>query len=828
MLLPHITFFFLIMLKSCSSIDTISVSQNITDGQTIFSKEEKFEMGFFSPDTSKNRYLGIWFKNTSPITVVWVANRDTPLVDSLSMAKFDSQGIMSVINSTGSIIWSTSNYSSAPKTNYINPILQLLDDGNLVIKEGNNVIWQSFDNPTDTMLSGMKLGKNFKTGQEIYLTSWKSADDPSTGDYTARFLMVKGKYQQVYVYKSSDIVTRIGPYNAIAFAGQPNYKANPLYVYKVDMVVNDDEMYFEFMYNSSTFFAKFIVTYTGNFEIWQLTMRTHQWIQDLALPANNCDDYKLCGPYGSCSTESSLSCACIDGFEVVDEQQSNADFSKGCKRSKALDCGPKEGFRMLSSMKLPDTQNASYNGSMNLIECKEACKSNCSCVAYANPNMNPGGLGCLLWFGDLVDIREYPLNGQDLYVRLAASELSDLGSSFPKKKKVVIEITLSVLAGLTLLCLILALYIRNKRKRKSYTERESEGRAIIMIDKDHKNSSNTANIELPVFSLSEILRATDNFSVNNLLGEGGFGSVYKGVLEQGQEIAVKRLSKSSRQGIDEFENEVICIAKLQHRNLVKLLGYCIQDDETMLIYEYMPNKSLDWFIFDNLRQSLLSWPQRFHIIHGIARGLLYLHQDSRLRVVHRDLKAGNILLDHNMNPKISDFGLARMFKEHESEANTKKVVGTLGYISPEYAVNGLFSVKSDIFSFGVLILEIVSGKKNRGFVNQDHHNSLLGHAWRLYKDGKSLDLVDASLGESLLVSQVQRCIHIGLLCVQHRAEDRPDTPFVVAMLGSEGSLPSPKEPGFFIQGSDQSCSSSSLPTLPPSLNGVTLSQIQGR
>ncbi|MFS7960590.1 putative protein kinase RLK-Pelle-DLSV family [Helianthus anomalus] len=318
-----------------------------------------------------------------------------------------------------------------------------------------------------------------------------------------------------------------------------------------------------------------------------------------------------------------------------------------------------------------------------------------------------------------------------------------------------------------------------------------------MSNKDYKGiNRHMGSVEVPLFSLAEISKATNDFSINNKLGQGGFGPVYKGVLKEGKEIAVKRLSKSSRQGLYEFENEVICIAKLQHRNLVKLLGYCIQDDEKMLIYEYMPNKSLDCFLFDESRKLKLDWQQRFHIIYGIARGLLYLHQDSRLKVVHRDLKAGNILLDHLMCQKISDFGLARMFKEDESETNTKRIVGTLGYISPEYVVNSLYSVKSDIFSFGVLVLEIVSGKKNRGFVDEDHDDNLLGHYKLAY-------------------------------CVQQRVEDRPDTQTVVAMLRGEGSLPSPKKPAFFIQDSEIN-SSSVLPLLSSSVNGMTLSQVDGR
>ncbi|XP_031281345.1 G-type lectin S-receptor-like serine/threonine-protein kinase SD1-1 [Pistacia vera] len=234
------------------------------------------------------------------------------------------------------------------------------------------------------------------------------------------------------------------------------------------------------------------------------------------------------------------------------------------------------------------------------------------------------------------------------------------------------------------------------------------------------------DLELPMFELAIITKATNNFSLSNKLGEGGFGAVYQGTLADGQEIAVKRLSNISRQGLNELKNEVSLIANLQHRNLVKLLGCCIEANEKLLIYELMPNKSLDYFIFDQSRSELLDWSKRFNIICGIARGLLYLHQDSRLRIIHRDLKASNVLLDHEMNPKISDFGLAKTFGGDQTEGNTKRLAGTYGYMAPEYASEGLFSVKSDVFSFGILLLEILIGVRNRGFYHLESGLNLTG------------------------------------------------------------------------------------------------------
>ncbi|KAL8189702.1 hypothetical protein R6Q57_028705 [Mikania cordata] len=378
---------------------------------------------------------------------------------------------------------------------------------------------------------------------------------------------------------------------------------------------------------------------------------------------------------------------------------------------------------------------------MNISECEEVCLKNCSCMAYANTNITGEGSGCLLWFNDLFDIRVISEGngGQDIFVRMSSSDL--VAQPVSKNQRMDNKfIILAVFLGVVVIGLSSTLLWYALRKR-NHSQKMGEGEPLQVCE------SQTEGMELPLFSFSVVAKSTDSFSPENKLGEGGFGSVYKGVLE-GKEIAVKRLSMTSKQGVNEFKNEVICISKLQHRNLVKLLGCSIQGDEKLLIYEYMPNRSLDLFIFDKAQSTCLDWNKRFNIIQGIARGLLYLHQDSRLRIIHRDLKASNILLDLDMNPKISDFGIARSFGGNETQASTERVVGTYGYMSPEYALNGHFSTKSDVFSFGVLVLEIVSGFRNRGFVHPKHGNNLIGHAWRVYNEGTSMELIDSTLEET--------------------------------------------------------------------------------
>ncbi|XP_048561421.1 cysteine-rich receptor-like protein kinase 10 isoform X1 [Triticum urartu] len=391
----------------------------------------------------------------------------------------------------------------------------------------------------------------------------------------------------------------------------------------------------------------------------------------------------------------------------------------------------------------------------------------------------------------------------------------------------VIALSVAASVALVALCFIVCCLRRLRTKNTKGKGALRGKRAHEFQEGDEVWEMEAELSEFAVFDFNQILEATGNFSEENKLGEGGFGPVYKGLFPDGVEIAVKRLDADSGQGFIEFKNEVELIAKLQHRNLVRLMGCCSQGEEKILVYEYLPNKSLDFFIFDEDRKALLDWDKRITIIVGTAEGLLYLHKHSRLRVIHRDLKPSNILLDSEMNAKISDFGLAKIFSSNNADTNTtRKVVGTYGYMAPEYASHGIFSIKSDVFSFGVLTLEIVSGKRNShecgAFIN------LLGHAWQLFQEESWSELIDAALVPNIHSTEMMRCINIALLCVQENAVDRPTMLDVIAMLSNKTMiLQKPKHPAYF---SLSTAGNKEAPTTTKScsVNDVTISTVTPR
>ncbi|XP_057454707.1 G-type lectin S-receptor-like serine/threonine-protein kinase CES101 isoform X2 [Lotus japonicus] len=480
-------------------------------------------------------------------------------------------------------------------------------------------------------------------------------------------------------------------------------------------------------------------------------------------------------------------------------------------------------------------KNKEYD-KLSLHDCGVKCLNNCSCFAFSHTNDDNSG--CQIWSrGSKFASSNY---GRPIYF-IPGNITTNGGKSKANMRKLWIE---SVIGGALLIPVsaivfyVLWLWRKHiieakqkwKRKKMLYDIGgiATPSQSPVYSKRKRSKKIHTTKYGMHMFSFESIESATDNFSSANKLGEGGFGPVYKGQLLDGREIAIKRLSTSSWQGLTEFKNEVKLIAKLQHTNLVKLHGFCIEREERMLIYEYMPNKSLDFYLFDSKNKILLDWKRRLGIIQGITRGIVYLHTYSRLTVIHRDLKPSNILLDSDMNPKISDFGLARIFGLKESKQNTNRVVGTYGYMSPEYALNGIVSPKIDVFSFGVMVLEIISGKKNASIYASDYPHSLLGRAWELWNTGKALELIDPILNGSCDVNEVLRCIHISLLCVQDQAEDRPTMSDVVFFLSGEAiQLARPKQLALFPHKKNKSI----CPIIDQnvhSINSVTISTLSAR
>ncbi|KAH1247648.1 G-type lectin S-receptor-like serine/threonine-protein kinase [Glycine max] len=635
----------LLFLSKASSIDTLTLSQSLPDGTTLVSKDETFELGFFSLRNSTNRYLGIWFKNIPVKTVVWVANRDYPLKDNSTKLIITNDGNLVLLTKNNKVQWSTNTTTKASR-----PILQLLNTGNLVLRNDNEdnknnnkssnnnnedrFLWQSFDYPSDTLLPGMKLGWYRKTGLNRRVIAWKNWDDPSPGNFS--WGITFDSNPEMVLWKGSFKYHRSGPWNGIRFSGAFG-GSNSLTNKSVISIVVMNQTLLRRQRN-----------------IWIPENGTWRLFQ--TAPRDICDTYNPCGSYANCMVDSSPVCQCLEGFKP----KSLDTMEQGCVRSEPWSCKVegRDGFRKFVGLKFPDTTHSWINKSMTLEECKVKCWENCSCTAYANLDIRGAGSGCSIWFGDLIDLKVVSQSGQYLYIRMADSQ-TDAKDAHKKKELLLI----GTIVPPIVLVILLAIFYSYKRKRK-YEEEN-----VSVVKKDEAGGQEDS-MELPLFDLATLVNATNNFSPDNKLGQGGFGPVYKGVLAGGQEIAVKRLSRSSGQGLTEFKNEVILCAKLQHRNLVK--------------------------------------------------------------------------------------------------------------------------------------------------------------AWKLWKEGIPGELIDNCLQDSCIISEALRCIHIGLLCLQHQPNDRPNMASVVVMLSSDNELTQPKEPGFLIDRVLIEEESQFRSQTSSSTNGVTISILAAR
>ncbi|KAK9063460.1 hypothetical protein SSX86_017330 [Deinandra increscens subsp. villosa] len=435
-------------------------------------------------------------------------------------------------------------------------------------------------------------------------------------------------------------------------------------------------------------------------------------------------------------------------------------------------------------MLVPGTNRSVYV----LAECwKTLSPSSCrACLENASTSI----LNCLPWSeGRVLNtgcfMRYSDTNFLNPIVIASTSRSSNTGK--------IIAIVVSVVSSVVVFTVVLmiVLYVRRHRyiqqKRKGYYDADKMAKVL-----------NDSSLN---FKYSSIEKATGNWDEANKLGQGGFGTVYKGVLSDGREIAVKRLFFNNKFRAADFYNEVNMISSVEHKNLVRLLGCSCSGPESILVYEYLPNMSLNLFIFDEIKGRELSWEKRFEIIIGVAEGLVYLHENNKTRIIHRDIKASNILLDLRLRAKIADFGLARSFQDDKSHISTA-IAGTLGYMAPEYLAHGQLTEKADVYSFGVLILEVVTGMENNRSKSAEYTESLLSTAWKHFKKGTVEEILDPNLMMHLYPNinfqkDAIKAVHVGLLCTQEAASLRPSMSAALKMLAkTDEPLPTPSNPPF--------------------------------
>ncbi|KAL1807266.1 hypothetical protein DCAR_0833132 [Daucus carota subsp. sativus] len=412
---------------------------------------------------------------------------------------------------------------------------------------------------------------------------------------------------------------------------------------------------------------------------------------------------------------------------------------------------------------------------LNASSCKACLENASSSILGCLPRSEGRALntGCFMRYSDTNFLNPIPGGGSS-------------------KGTVVVIVVVTISSVIVLVVgIVIAVYIWKHRKIQKKRRGSTEVNKLVKTL--HDSSLN--------FKYSTVERATGSFDEANKLGQGGFGTVYKGVLADGREIAVKRLFYNNRHRAADFFNEVNIISSVEHKNLVRLLGCSCSGPESLLVYEFLPNRSLDRFIFDSSKGKELNWEKRDEIIIGTAEGLVYLHENNKIRIIHRDIKASNILLDSRLRAKIADFGLARSFQGDKSHISTA-IAGTLGYMAPEYLANGQLTEKADVYSFGVLLLEIVTGRQNNKGKSSEFSDSLVTIAWKRFQQGTVEEILDTNLmlndfHRSNVKAEVLRVVHIGLLCIQEAASLRPSMSKALKMLAKKDEiLPPPTNPPF--------------------------------
>ncbi|KAG1330558.1 putative G-type lectin S-receptor-like serine/threonine-protein kinase [Cocos nucifera] len=572
------------------------------------------------------------------------------------------------------------------------------------------------------------------------------------------FSLLTNRNEQYWPSGSPDI---------LFFTGTP--AMHNLYSFSYVAGVNQSSM--TYLVQDSSVIANFVLDSTGQMKRWLWNNDMKEWLLHCVFPGDPCDVYALCGPFSSCSNFSSPSCKCLQGFEPQSMEEGNlGDYTRGCVRRAPLLCGEKDGFLQLSNVQLPATPEPFAEGVGSAKECEVACLSNCSCVAYAYDN------GCLVWKGVILNLKRLsysPTGGGGsgvLYLRLAASELVTPNSE--KRFKHAVVVILSSVAGFALISSIVLVLLRKFRRSSMVGASEAAQGFLVMFD------------------YKVMRKATKDFSQK--LGQGSFGTVFKGILPDSTAIAVKKLHHLPQEE-KQFRTELSSIGMIHHVNLVRLRGFCSEGDRRLLVYDYMPRGSLDSYLFDDCSETL-NWDQRFQIALGVARGLAYLHEKCRECIIHCDIKPENILLDVDMCPKIADFGMAKLISREFSRVLTT-MRGTIGYLAPEWLCGSAVTPKADVYSYGLMLLEMISGRRNTD--RSDDGKVVYFPLWAALKlhEGDVLCLLDGKLEGYAKVEELSRACRIACWCIQDQESRRPAMGQVVQQLQGLSSVSMPPIPG---------------------------------
>ncbi|KAL5983358.1 hypothetical protein ACLOJK_017442 [Asimina triloba] len=790
--LPNLLFTLFLVLLPVHALTQTSTNVSLgdslsTDGSSNWvSPSGDFAFGFRRVGSQDLFLLAIWFDKIPEKTIVWSANPDNP-VRGGSKVELTTDGRLVLADPQGQEIW------KREVTNGTVTSAALLNTGNFVLLgEASATKWQSFAEPTNTILPTQEL----PLGTELVAPETES-------NYTrGRFKLTMQLDGNLVLYPLATISDiRYNAYWATDTVGngsklvfnESGYIYLPLKSGNLRYLTTENVIPMP----TTSYYQRATLDYDGVFRQYYHPRSpesdgsgSQNWTISQFVPADICSAIRAdngggaCGFNGYCRLDDSRqpTCNCPPQYISLDPNHTYKGCmpnftTQSCETDESSRAGPQFRLFPVDNVDWPLADYEHYN-LVSEDKCQEACLSDCFC-AVAIYRAAEGD--CWKKKLPLSNGRMNPNVGRRAFIKVPRSNstqssppgvikvptVSDKPPSTSSKKDRT-GLIVGIVVGVSALCItsIFAFIMWRLRRRR--------------IDEDEEFLSLTAKPN--TFSYSELRNATDDFSPANKLGEGGFGSVYKGILSDGKVVAVKLLSVASRQGKSQFVTEIATISAVQHKNLVKLYGCCIEGDNRLLVYEFLENKSLDQALFGRDKLNL-DWPTRYDICLGTAKGLSYLHEESRLRIVHRDVKASNILLDAEHVPKISDFGLAKLYDDKRTHMSTR-VAGTIGYLAPEYAMRGHLTEKADVFAFGVVALEILSGRPNQVSSLDKEKIYLLEWAWNLHENDKELELIDPTLPE-FNEAELLRLIGVALLCIQASPSMRPPMSRVVAMLSGD-------------------------------------------